>query len=101
MLAAATGLLALGMGFNSPSLLSSISQLADPHDQGSTLGISQSLGSLARVIGPIWGGWVFDQFGIRYPFFTAACLMLVACLLSMAAFGRVQLGRGAPHGSGA
>ena len=46
------GLLALGMGFNSPSMLSSISQLADARDQGSTLGVSQSLGSLARIIGP-------------------------------------------------
>ena len=100
LLAAATGLLALGMGFNSPSLLSAISQLADPNDQGSTLGVSQSLGSLARVIGPMWGGWVFDQLGIRYPFFTAAGLMLVASILSMAAFSRVQLRPGAAHGSG-
>ena len=63
-----------------------------PRDQGSTLGVSQSLGSLARIIGPMWGGWVFDQFGIRFPFFTAAGLMLVACVLSLAAFSRVELG---------
>jgi DHA1 family tetracycline resistance protein-like MFS transporter len=91
VLAAVCGLLAFGMGFNSPSLLSAISQLADPRDQGSTLGVSQSLGSLARIIGPMWGGWVFDQFGIRYPFFTAAALMLLAALLSVVAFGRLQL----------
>ena len=60
-LALASGVLALGMGFNSPSMLSAISQLADPRDQGSTLGVSQSLGSLARIVGPAWGGWVFDQ----------------------------------------
>jgi DHA1 family tetracycline resistance protein-like MFS transporter len=86
VLAVSTGLVALGMGFNSPSLLSAISQLADPRDQGSTLGLSQSLGSLARIIGPAWGGWVFDQFGIRVPFLTAAALMLVACALSVSAF---------------
>ena len=67
VLAAACGLLALGMGFNSPSLLSAISQLADPRDQGSTLGVSQSLGSLARIIGPMWGGWVFDRLGHPVP----------------------------------
>ena len=33
-LALASGVLALGMGFNSPSMLSAISQLADPRDQG-------------------------------------------------------------------
>jgi multidrug resistance protein len=91
VLAAVAGLLALGMGFNSPSLLSAISQLADPRDQGSTLGVSQSLGSLARIIGPMWGGWVFDQFGIRFPFLTASALMLCACALGVVAFSRVEL----------
>jgi MFS family permease len=85
-LAAAAGLLALGMGFNSPSMLSAISQLAHPADRGSTLGVSQSLGSLARILGPAWGGWAFDHFGIRTPFFTAAALMIVACTISIAAF---------------
>ena len=90
LLAAVAGLLALGMGFNSPSLLSSISQLADPRDQGSTLGVSQSLGSLARIIGPLWGGWVFDHLGVRFPFYTAGGLMLVAWVLSVVVFSRVQ-----------
>ena len=90
VLAAACGLLALGMGFNSPSLLSAISQLADPRDQGSTLGVSQSLGSLARIIGPLWGGWVFDHLGVRFPFYTAGGLMLVAWVLSVVVFSRVQ-----------
>ena len=76
---AGVGLLAMGMGFNSPSMLSAISQLADPTDQGSTLGVSQSLGSLARIVGPLWGGLVFDRFGHTVPFFTASALMLIAC----------------------
>jgi predicted MFS family arabinose efflux permease len=84
------------MGFNSPSLLSAISQLADPRDQGSTLGVSQSLGSLARIIGPLWGGWVFDQFGIRLPFVTSAAVMFLACVLSVVAFSRVELGPARP-----
>jgi MFS transporter, DHA1 family, tetracycline resistance protein len=92
VLAAVAGLLALGMGFNSPSLLSAISQLAAVRDRGSTLGVSQSLGSLARIIGPLWGGWVFDQFGIAFPFFTSAGVMLLACALSVVAFNRVDLG---------
>ncbi len=67
-------------------MLSAISQLADPRDHGSTLGLSQSLGSLARIVGPMWGGWVFDAFGIRVPMVAAAVLMLIACLLSVRAF---------------
>jgi multidrug resistance protein len=86
VLAAVCGLLAAGMGFNSPSMMSAISQLADARDQGATLGISQSLGSLARIIGPMWGGFVFDQFGIAVPFVTAGGLMLVAWGVSLVAF---------------
>jgi multidrug resistance protein len=86
VLAVVTGLLAVGMGFNSPSIMSAISQLADPKDQGSTLGLSQSLGSLARIIGPMWGGFVFDHFGIGTPFVTAGALMLVAWTISLVAF---------------
>lgn len=86
LLAATVGLLAMGMGFQSPSMMSVISQLADPADQGSTLGVSQSLGSLGRVIGPIWGGWVFDRFGHAVPIYSASALMLVAVVMSLVAF---------------
>ncbi len=86
LLMAAMGLLATGMGFNSPSMLSLVSRLADPADQGSTLGVSQSLASLARIVGPLWGGFVFDRFGHTVPFYTASALMLVACGLSVMVF---------------
>lgn len=86
LLAAATGILAAGMGLQSPSMMSVISQLADPADQGATLGVSQSLASLGRVIGPLWGGWIYDAFGHTMPFFTASGLMVVALVLSVVAF---------------
>ena len=88
MLTVACALLAVGMGFNGPSLMSVISQLADPRGQGGTLGVSQALGSLARIVGPVWGGWVYDRFGHQVPFVTAAGLMLVACGMSLHAFSR-------------
>jgi MFS transporter, DHA1 family, tetracycline resistance protein len=85
-LAAACALIAVGMGFQSPSMLSVISQLSDPADQGTMLGVSQSLGSLARIVGPLWGGFVFDRFGHAAPFVSAAVVMSIACALSLAAF---------------
>ena len=91
VLMAAIGLLALGMGFNSPSMLSVVSRLAGPTDQGSTLGVSQSLASLARIVGPLWGGFVFDRFGHSVPFYTASALMLVACGLSVLVFRGFEL----------
>ena len=85
-LAFGSAVIAVGMGFQSPSMLSVISQLSDPADQGSMLGVSQSLGSLARIVGPLWGGFVFDRFGHAAPFASAAVVMSIACVLSLAAF---------------
>ena len=42
----ALGVLAVGMGFNNPSLSSMVSRLADPNDQGGILGLASSLASL-------------------------------------------------------
>ena len=82
-LVAACGTLAVGMGFNSPSMVSLISRLSDRNDQGGILGVSQSLASLARIVGPAWGGLVFDRFGIVFPFISGAALMMVAFLMSV------------------
>jgi DHA1 family tetracycline resistance protein-like MFS transporter len=80
----ALGLLAIGMGFNNPSLSSMVSKLSHEDDQGGTLGLASSLSSLGRVVGPAWGGYMYDAFGMTTPYLSAAGLMLVACLVSFA-----------------
>ncbi len=74
----ALGVLAVGMGFNNPSLSSMVSRLADPDDQGGILGLASSLSSLGRVVGPAWGGYLYDAYGMRTPYLSAAILMLIA-----------------------
>ena len=54
------------MGFNSPSLSSMVSRLADPNDQGGILGLASSLASLGRVVGPAWGGYLYDAYGMTH-----------------------------------
>ena len=46
---------------------------------GATMGIYQSAGSLARVVGPPIAGLVYDRLGIEKPFGLAAVLMFAAC----------------------
>jgi MFS transporter, DHA1 family, tetracycline resistance protein len=87
MLMLACGLLALGMGFHSPSITALISRRAHADTQGGVLGLSQSLASLARVIGPAWGGWLYDKYGTVTPYLSAAGLMAVAFVVSLAAVG--------------
>lgn len=74
----ALGVLAVGMGFNSPSLSSMVSRLSDPQDQGGILGLASSLASLGRVVGPAWGGYLYDAYGMTTPYVSAAAIMLVA-----------------------
>jgi DHA1 family tetracycline resistance protein-like MFS transporter len=78
----ALGVLAVGMGFNSPSLTAMVSKLSDPDDQGGNLGLASSLGSLGRVVGPAWGGYLYDTYGMTTPYMAAAALMMFACAVS-------------------
>ncbi len=73
--------LSLGSGFASPPLNGLASQLVDQSWQGRALGVLQSAGSTARLLGPLLGGWLlmfdlhkpFSQYG-RTPFFAASLL---------------------------
>jgi predicted MFS family arabinose efflux permease len=96
MLFFANGLLALGIGFNNPALVSLISQGSDPEDQGGVLGVSQSLASLARIVGPAWGGFLYDRFGMTTPYFSSALIMVLAALV---AWGGVRAAAPLPQAS--
>jgi MFS transporter, DHA1 family, tetracycline resistance protein len=78
----ALGFLAVGMGFNNPSLSSMVSKLSHEDDQGGILGLASSLASLGRVVGPAWGGYLYDAYGMTTPYICAAALMFVAFLVS-------------------
>ena len=70
-------LLAIGQGLITPMLSSSISGRSNDGDVGAALGVQQSVGGLARVIGPALGGVLYSQ-GISIPYLVAATLTLAA-----------------------
>jgi DHA1 family tetracycline resistance protein-like MFS transporter len=80
----ALGFLAVGMGFNNPSLSSMVSKLSHEDDQGGILGLASSIASLGRVVGPAWGGYLYDAYGMTTPYLSAAGLMFVAFAVSFA-----------------
>jgi len=82
----ALGLLAMGMGFNSPATSSMTSRLTSADDQGGTLGLAASLGSLGRVVGPAFGGFLYDVYGPGTPYVTAAVLMAMTALVAVVGF---------------
>ena len=76
------GILALGNGMNSTIAISLLSQNVNQEEQGTVLGINQSLGSLARFLGPVWGGFVYQFLGYKYPFITGSVFMFLITVYS-------------------
>ncbi len=76
-------LMAFGSGLLNPTLSSLISQSASATEQGATIGVSQSLGALARAVGPFCGLTVF-QWNAALPYEISAAVS--AALLLMGAF---------------
>lgn len=59
LLLGAIGLLSIGASLTRPPLFGMISILAPHNEQGTTLGVVQSMGSLARIAGPIFAGFYY------------------------------------------
>ena len=82
VLVAAVTALALGMGLTQPSLNSLISRRAGGAKQGEVMGVSQSVASLSRVLGPFAAGFCFAEFGRNAAFLWGAVLVAAALLLA-------------------
>jgi DHA1 family tetracycline resistance protein-like MFS transporter len=76
-------LLAVGFGGTLPSITSLLSRVAPPELQGSVLGIGQSVGSLARILGPTLAGIVYDLKGITWPYLGGAWVAGAAFLMAL------------------
>lgn len=83
MLLAVLTILAFGNGLNNAMALGLISQNVSRQDQGGVLGINQSLSSLARFLGPLWGGFIYDRFDYHYPFISGAIFMTVITIIAV------------------
>jgi MFS family permease len=79
---AGCALMPFGFGVNNPALNSLISRASPAERQGAFLGLNQSLASLARVLGPLTAGLLFDSVGPRSPFFASAAVLGLATLLA-------------------
>ena len=68
-------LLIVGFAFVTTALQSLISRRADPAKQGSTLGVSQGLSALARIVGPAVGPMLLKSFYPAMPMWFGAIVM--------------------------
>ncbi|MEY2407224.1 MAG: transporter, family, tetracycline resistance protein [Acidimicrobiaceae bacterium] len=70
--------LVMGQGLLAPTLASAVAGRARRDRRGATLGFQQSAGGLARVVGPLLGGALFQHVGIASPYVVGAGLAVVA-----------------------
>ncbi len=82
-LAVVVVILSIGTGTLQPTILGLISEATPEIEQGITLGVNQSFSALARVLGPIWGGFAFEFLGYPFPFLTGALFTFIIFILSL------------------
>ncbi len=75
--------LSFGAGINNPSITALLSKFSGSDQQGSIMGIAQSMASLGRILGPMCGGYLFDALGAPWPFIAGGICMSLAFLLSL------------------
>jgi multidrug resistance protein len=84
LLVLACTVIGIGNSLLTPTLNALASKAVDAASQGSVLGVMASVGSLARILGPPFGGWLLARdinnhaahFG-RAPYWTTGIIMLV------------------------
>jgi MFS family permease len=71
-----------GTGLSSPTLMSLISLSAEDDQQGTVLGASRSVSTMARIFGPLWAGWAYGAIGMQWTYWMAALLLVLALYLA-------------------
>ncbi|UCE60868.1 MAG: MFS transporter [Phycisphaerales bacterium] len=80
---------ALGQGLTTPNLSALISRQASYARQGETLGIAQSVISLARAVAPLLAGALYD-IGPSWPYWTGAAIFIMVGLFAIVVRPRQQ-----------
>lgn len=83
-------LLSLGTGLTRPPLFGLLSNLTPAHEQGVTIGVAQSAGSLARIVGPIFAASLFDLHP-SLPYLICGVLLLLTAATAWQRFHRLGL----------
>lgn len=73
--------LSVGSAMAIPTLTSLVSLFTPEAEQGQSLGIFRSLGSLGRVIGPILASLIYWKYGSHVPYLAGAVFIIIPVLI--------------------
>ncbi len=82
-LALVIALVPLGTAFTFPCVSALLSRVIPPRERGVTMGVQQSFGGAARVVGPLWAGWAYQHLGTGVPFWSSAALVAGTIVLGL------------------
>ncbi len=83
LLYAAAFFIAIGQGLCYPALTALVSKVAPEGERGSLLGLAASAGSLARFLGPLLSGFLYDLAKAAGAFYGGAVLMAMALVIAV------------------
>lgn len=86
---AVLGLLAIGSGLTRPPVFGLISILTPANEQGATIGVAQSAGSLARIVGPIFASTLFGHHP-TLPYVISGVISLLTAIIAWQALCRSE-----------
>jgi MFS family permease len=81
--------LAIGSGLTRPPLFGLLSILTPSNEQGATIGIAQSAGSLARIFGPMFAAYFFER-NAAFPYLTCATIALITGIVAWVRLHSIQ-----------
>ncbi len=81
-LLAGLGIFSIGSSLTRPPVFGMISMLAPANEQGATMGVAQGVGSLARIIGPVFAASLFVR-NAPLPYLICAVLCFLTSLVAM------------------
>jgi predicted MFS family arabinose efflux permease len=67
--------LAFGNGIAGPVIMGLTSKLTPDHEQGNVAGMNQSVGSMARLVGPVAGTFLYSTLTVRSPYLIATAIL--------------------------
>jgi len=85
----ALALLSLGSSLTRPPLFGLLSNLTPPDEQGATIGVAQSAGSLARIFGPLFAATAY-AYKPAWPYVICGVISIAAGTLVVQKLHDVQ-----------
>jgi MFS family permease len=81
-----TVLIAVGVGIINTAVPGFISLMTSAERQGSTLGVTQSIGSIARIFGPVIGGYITEAYSVQLSFYISGVFLLIPLIIGCRLF---------------